>query len=162
MRREFLNYINVRRSNVYPPDENYEVTIRKAGGIDLLISGIGVNGHIAFNEPGSALDCRTRIVDLAQSTIERMRERFSAEELPRRAITMGLGTILEARQIVLLACGSDKAEALARALTEEVSSDVPASVLRLHPNVTIVADEAAAAVYTSSPTARINARALLF
>ncbi|PYS19360.1 MAG: glucosamine-6-phosphate deaminase, partial [Acidobacteria bacterium] len=79
--RVFLNYINVRPANVYLPDESYEETTRRSGGIDLLISGIGVNGHIAFNEPGSALESRTRIVELEDSTIELMKTSFSPPEL---------------------------------------------------------------------------------
>src|SRR4051812_24973856 len=113
----FLNYVNVYSANVCLPDENYEDAIRRAGGIDLLVCGIGVNGHIGFNEPGSRFDSRTRIVELAEPTIELMKVSFSPLELPRRAITMGLATILEARRIVLLASGSNKAEILARALT---------------------------------------------
>ena len=145
--RVFLNYINVRPANVYLPDESYEETTRRSGGIDLLISGIGVNGHIAFNEPGSALDSRTRIVELEDSTIELMKTSFSPPELPRKAITMGLATILEARRILLLASGSPKAQILARALTGEITTDVPASALRLHSNLTVIADEEAAAIY---------------
>ena len=145
--RVFLNYINVRPANVYLPEENYEKTIRRSRGIDLLISGIGVNGHIAFNEPGSTLDSRTRIVELADSTIELMKISFSPRDLPRQAITMGLGTILEARGILLLASGSRKAQILGRALTGQITTDVPASVLRLHSNLTVIADEEAAAIY---------------
>jgi len=147
MWREFLNYINVRRANVYLPNENYEQTIRRAGGIDLLMSGIGVNGHIAFNEPGSPFDSRTREVDLAESTIEAIRFSFSVDELPRRAITMGLGTIFDAHRLVLLASGKKKAAVLARALTEDPSPNIPASVIRLHPNATVIADEEAASAY---------------
>ncbi len=145
--KEFLNYVNVRRANVYTPDENYESAIRKAGGIDLMVLGLGSNAHIAFNEPGSSFDSRTRIVDLADSTLLGMQNRFSANELPRQAITVGLGTIMDADRIVLLASGESKAEALRRTLTDEISSDVPASILRLHSKVTIIADEAAAAEY---------------
>ncbi len=145
--REFFNYINVRRANVYVPDENYEDTIHRAGGIELLISGIGVNGHIAFNEPGSPLNSRTRIVDLTESTVDRIRDKFAPEELPRQAITMGLGTILDAQRILLLASGRSKAEILARALAEEITPEVPASALRLHSNAVVIADEEAAAIY---------------
>lgn len=148
--RVFLNYINVRPANVYLPDENYEETIRRSRGIDLLISGIGVNGHIAFNEPGSTLDSRTRIVELADSTIELMKASFSPGELPRQAITMGLATILEARRTLLLASGSSKAQILARVLTGQITTDVPASALRLHSNLTVIADEEAAAILRRS------------
>jgi glucosamine-6-phosphate deaminase len=120
----------------------YEETIRKFGGIDLLICGIGKNGHIAFNEPGSPVDSRTRIVDLAEATIEGLRGKFGADEIPRRAITMGLATIMESRQILLLANGPEKAEILARALRGPVTTDVPASVLQRHPNITVLTDQA--------------------
>src|SRR5436190_17218853 len=152
--RVFLNYINVRPANVYLPDESYEETTRRSGGIDLLISGIGVNGHIAFNEPGSTLDSRTRIVELADSTIELMRSSFSPHELPHQAITMGLATILEARRIVLLASGSHKAQILAKAFAGEITTHVPASVLGLHSHLTVMADEEAAAIYRHTALAK--------
>jgi glucosamine-6-phosphate deaminase len=148
--KEFLNYINVRKANVYMADENYETTIRRLGGIDLLISGIGLNGHIAFNEPGSPFDSRTRIVELADSTLATMTPFFTPNEMPRHAITMGLGTILDAHRIVLLASGSSKSHILARTLNEDITIDVPASAVRLHSNVTVIADESAAAMYKSS------------
>src|SRR5581483_2625178 len=143
----FLNYVNVRRANVYVPDDLYEETIHRLGGIDFLISGIGINGHVAFNEPGSAFDSRTRLVELATSTVELIRPMFSEGELPEHGITVGLATIFEARSILLLASGANKANILARALTGTVSPEVPASILQRHPNVTTVADEAAASVY---------------
>jgi glucosamine-6-phosphate deaminase len=147
--RTFLNYINVRRANVYLPDESYDQTIQKLGGIDLLISGIGVNGHLAFNEPGSNFDSRTRLVDLADSTLQLMKGNFPPDEVPHQAITMGLGTIFDARRILLIASGTSKAVMLARALTEGVTPEVPASLLQRHPNVTVIADEEAAAIYRS-------------
>jgi len=147
LRRELFDHINVGPANIYPPDENYEDTIRNKGGVDLLISGIGANGHIAFNEPGSILESRTRIVDLAQSTLDGMRANFTPEELPRQAITIGLATIMEARRVLLLASGKAKAQILARALTEPINSEVPASVLQGHPDTTVIADEAALEVF---------------
>lgn len=141
LRREFFNHINVRRSNIHFIDENYEQVIRDGGGIDLLILGIGANGHLAFNEPGSAPDSRTRIVQLAASTIEGIRRTFKPEELPHEAITMGLATIMGARQILLLASGSDKAAILAKALSKPIHRDIPASILQSHPDVTVIVDE---------------------
>jgi glucosamine-6-phosphate deaminase len=141
--REFFNHINVRRSNIHFIDENYEKTIRDVGGIDLLILGIGANGHLAFNEPGSAPDSRTRNVQLAASTIERMRQTFKPAELPQEAITIGLATIMEARRILLIACGSEKASVLAEALTGPVRRDIPASILQSHNDVAVIADESA-------------------
>jgi glucosamine-6-phosphate deaminase len=113
------------------------------GGIDLLILGIGANGHLAFNEPGSAPDSRTRNVQLAASTIERMRQTFKPAELPQEAITIGLATIMEARRILLIACGSEKASVLAEALTGPVRRDIPASILQSHNDVAVIADESA-------------------
>jgi glucosamine-6-phosphate deaminase len=153
--REFLNYINVRRANVYTPGEDYEDVIRRAGGLDLVVLGLGTNGHIAFNEPGSPLDSRTRIVQLAESTLETMQDKFSREELPRRAITMGLATILDANRILLLAAGASKAPAFRRMLTGDVSPDIPASALRLHENVTVIADEDLAVAYRASESTSI-------
>ena len=128
-----------------PESTCYEQAIHQAGGIDLLIVGIGSNGHIAFNEPGSSFTSRTRVVDLAIETRENARRYFASEkEIPHQAITVGIGTILEARRILLLASGSAKAKAVARALGGPVSEDVPASALQHHPQVPAILDKAAA------------------
>jgi glucosamine-6-phosphate deaminase len=132
---------NVNPAHVYGPDLKYEETIRHLGGIDLLICGIGKNGHIAFNEPGSPMDSRTRIVDLAESTIEGFRGKFKSNEVPRRAITMGLATIMEARQVLLLANGPEKAGILARAIRGPITTDVPACILQRHPQLTVLTDQ---------------------
>jgi glucosamine-6-phosphate deaminase len=145
--REFFSHINVRHSNIHFIDENYEQLIRDAGGIDLLILGIGANGHLAFNEPGSAPDSRTRIVQLADSTIEGMRHTFKPEELPHEAITMGLATIMEARRILLLASGSAKAAILAKALLAPIHRDTPASILQSRADLTVIADNDAIRLY---------------
>lgn len=128
---------------------SYDASIRKLGGIDLQILGIGENGHIAFNEPGSDGDSRTRIVDLTENTI-RANSRFfaSPSEVPRTAITMGIGTILEAKQILLLAFGKRKANAVRSAVLGSVSPACPASFLQTHPNVTFLLDEDAASLLT--------------
>jgi glucosamine-6-phosphate deaminase len=125
--------------------EDYEEIIQRTGGIDLLISGIGVNGHIAFNEPGSPIDSRTRMVELAHETIDLMRPQFVPEELPKYALTIGLATIEESRRILLLASGVNKTHMLKRAITGPVTTDVPASILQHHKDVTVIADEEAAA-----------------
>ncbi|MER1997811.1 MAG: glucosamine-6-phosphate deaminase, partial [Arthrobacter sp.] len=118
---------------------DYEAAIRAAGGIDVQVLGIGSNGHLAFNEPGSALDSRTRVVELTASTREANARFFpSLRDVPAQALTQGLGTIREARSLVLLASGTGKAEAIAAALTGPVTPDVPASVLQLHPDVTVL------------------------
>jgi glucosamine-6-phosphate deaminase len=147
--RSFFNYVNVRRANVYVPSELYDETIQRLGGMDFVVSGIGVNGHVAFNEPGSPFDSRTRLVELSESTVDLMRANFSEGELPRHGVTMGLATIFEARRILLLASGSSKADILARALTGTATPEVPASLLQRHPNLIVIADEEASSVYRS-------------
>ncbi|UKA49390.1 glucosamine-6-phosphate deaminase [Arthrobacter sp. FW305-123] len=123
----------------------YEALIAEAGGVDLQILGIGSNGHIAFNEPGSSLASPTRIKALAEQT-RRDNARFfgNPDEVPTHCITQGLGTILRARQLVLLAFGANKAQAVAAALEGPVSSAVPGSVVQQHPHATVIIDEEAA------------------
>lgn len=125
---------------------DYEDAIRAAGGVDLQILGIGHNGHLAFNEPGAALDSRTRVELLAERT-RRANARFfdSPDEVPTHCLTQGIGTILDARHLLLIAHGADKAEIIARALQGPVSADCPASALQLHPRVTVLLDRPAAA-----------------
>jgi len=125
--------------------ERYEEAIRAAGGVDLQILGIGRTGHIGFNEPGSSLASRTRVKTLTDATrADNARFFDSADEVPRHCLTQGLGTILEARRLVLLAFGAAKAEAVAGAVEGPVSASVPGSVIQLHPDVTVLVDEEAA------------------
>jgi glucosamine-6-phosphate deaminase len=124
----------------------YERAICDAGGIDLQVLGIGRNGHIGFNEPTSSFGSRTRLKVLTSETIEDNRKFFGAgEEMPQCAITMGTGTILEAKKILLLATGEAKAETVAEAIEGPITASVTASCLQLHPDVTFVIDEAAGA-----------------
>lgn len=137
----------IPRGNVKDPLEEcktYELLIKEHGGIELQLLGIGGNGHIGFNEPGSSFQSRTQIVELADST-RRANARFfeRLEDVPTLAITMGIATIMESEEILLLASGEGKREALKRLLQGEVSEDFPASILNKHSNVTIIADEAA-------------------
>jgi glucosamine-6-phosphate deaminase len=126
--------------------ERYDQAIEAAGGIDLQLLGLGVNGHIGFNEPSSSLASRTRIKTLTRQTITDNARFFAPGEIvPRHAITMGIGTIMEARAVLLLATGTAKAEALAAMVEGPVSARVPASVLQFHRHVTVICDEAAAA-----------------
>ena len=122
----------------------YEAAIGRAGGLDLTILGLGVNGHIAFNEPGSSFLSRTRVVALAPATRRANAPYFPGEHVPRRAITMGIGTILESRRIVLLAVGEAKREAVERLRAGVVDEDFPASALHQHDDVTVLLDQAAA------------------
>jgi len=125
--------------------ERYEADIVTAGGIDLQILGIGRTGHIGFNEPGSSLASLTRVKTLTEKTrADNARYFDSLEDVPRHCLTQGLGTILRARHLVLLAFGSGKAPAVAAALEGPVSASVPGSVVQLHAHVTVVLDEAAA------------------
>ncbi|MGI9292405.1 MAG: glucosamine-6-phosphate deaminase [Pseudomonadales bacterium] len=151
----FFEHIDVKLENTHLPDcspanpreegPRYEQQIKAAGGIDLQILGIGSNGHIGFNEPSSSLASRTRIKTLAQSTIEDNSKLLKPGEFqPHLAITMGIGTILEARRILLLALGEHKAEAVQAAIEGPVTAMCPASALQLHPHVTVVSDAAAA------------------
>ncbi len=127
--------------------ESYETRIDAAGGIDIQLVGIGSNGHIGFNEPGSSLASRTRLKTLSRQTrIDNARFFGTLDEVPRYCVTQGLGTILEARRIVLLAFGVSKARALANALEGPVTSSVPASVVQFHPHVTALVDDAAASL----------------
>lgn len=155
IRREVTERLHLDPANVAVPDgsaadperaaADYDAAIAAAGGIDVQVLGIGHNGHLAFNEPGSALDSRTRVEVLTERTREANARYFSTpEEVPVRCITQGLGTIMEARHLLLVVNGADKAGVLAAALNGPVTADCPASVLQRHPHVTVVADEAAA------------------
>src|SRR4051812_44608457 len=148
MYEHFFNHVNVPARNVHFPDEDsdYEKQIADAGGIDLLVVGIGGNGHIAFNEPGSSFASRTRRVELARETIKNAQKHFGPNPVPTEAFTMGIGTILDSRQIVLLASGTPKAAIVRLALHGPVSESVPASVLQHHANVTAILDQDAAAL----------------
>ena len=140
MKKNLFNRINIYPSNCNFPDRNVEVYEQKLKGtpIDLCILGIGTNGHIAFNEPGSKFDSRTRVVDLSEQTIEDNSRFFdSVDDVPKQAITMGLGTIMEAKKIILMARGQSKLNIMNVAINGEVTEDVPASILQNHKNVEV-------------------------
>ncbi len=119
--------------------------IKQAGGIDLQLLGIGHNGHIGFNEPADNFGYGTQVVNLTSSTINANKRFFESErDVPRQAISMGIGTIMAAREIMLLATGSDKADAIRKMVKGPVTPSLPASILRLHHKVTLLLDEAAA------------------
>ena len=125
--------------------EDYERAIAEAGGVDLQILGIGTDGHIGFNEPGSSFASRTRVKTLtAQTRSDNARFFDSIDEVPMHCITQGLGTILSARHLVLLAFGEGKAAAVAGAVEGPVTASLPGSAIQLHPHATVVVDEAAA------------------
>jgi glucosamine-6-phosphate deaminase len=157
MQQNFFAHVNIPAANIHIPDGtitgnyeryccSYEQTIRDAGGIDLQILGIGRNGHIGFNEPTSSLGSRTRLKVLSKETIDDNRKVFEqGEKVPECAITMGIGTILEAKRILLLASGPSKAAAIAQAIEGPVTASVTASALQLHPDVTFIVDQQAGA-----------------
>lgn len=155
MKDSLFRHIDIRTENTSVPQtwkcdlpasaEAYEAKVRSAGGIDLQVLGIGTDGHIGFNEVGSSLASRTRLKTLTRQTrSDNARYFASIDEVPIAAITMGIATILEARSILLLATGANKAKAVAGCVEGAVSSGLPASALQLHPNVTIVVDRFAA------------------
>jgi glucosamine-6-phosphate deaminase len=155
MWEEFFHHINIASHNIYIPSGTtsnyqafcpwYERRIEECGGIDIQILGIGSDGHIAFNEPGSSLRSRTRLKTLAKQTIDDNARFFERpEDVPIYAITMGVGTILEARSILLLANGEKKASAVAKMVEGPMTSMVPASALQLHPVADVMLDSAAA------------------
>ena len=146
MCEQFFQYVNVPAENIHFPslEVDYEKEITDAGGIDVLIVGIAANGHIAFNEPGSRFESRTREVALAPETIANIQREFGSTNVPPRAVTMGIATILDSRTIVLLASGAAKRDIVQRALHGPVSEAVPASALQSHPSVIVILDEAAA------------------
>jgi glucosamine-6-phosphate deaminase len=125
--------------------ERYEAAIQAAGGVDLQVLGIGRTGHIGFNEPGSSFASLTRVKTLAEQTrLDNARFFGSLDEVPRHCITQGLGTILRARHLVLLAFGESKAESVAGAVEGPLTASLPASAIQLHPHVSVIVDEAAA------------------
>lgn len=156
MGEKLFNHVDIKSKNTHLPNgnakdlnkecEDFEDLIKKSGGIDLQLLGLGTNGHIAFNEPGSKFDGRTAIVDLAQETLEANARFFdSIDDMPTQAVTLGIGSIMEADEILLLVSGESKAEALVNVINGEVTEEFPASILQKHNNVTIIADKAALA-----------------
>jgi len=155
MWENLFKHVNIVAENVHIPDGNaqnipescatYEARIHSAGGIDLQVLGIGTDGHIGFNEPTSSLASRTRIKTLTPRTRQDNARYFGSEEdVPHHVVTMGIGTIMEAKQNLLLATGQHKAHAIAEAVEGPVTSMNPASILQLHPRVKVTLDEAAA------------------
>lgn len=154
MHQHLFDYININPERTYLPNgmevdaekecTNYEEIIREVGGIDLQLLGLGHNGHIGFNEPSDCFEKETHCVDLQESTIEANKRFFaSAADVPKQAYTMGIQTIMRAKKILIIASGEDKAEIVHKAFFGPVTPQVPASILQLHPDVTLVADEAA-------------------
>ena len=149
-----FNHVNIDKNNTNLPNGNaedpeaectrYEALIKELGGIDMQLLGLGHNGHVGFNEPGDCFQKNTYCVTLTERTIDANKRFFeSADAVPRQAITMGVGTIMAAKKLVLVVSGADKADALQKCLQGPITPSVPGSVLQLHPDVTVVCDEAA-------------------
>jgi glucosamine-6-phosphate deaminase len=161
LRRDVVQPLGLTEANLFVPDGRaadieaacvqYEDAIRELGGVDLQILGIGANGHIGFNEPTSSFASRTRIKTLApQTRADNARFFDDPDEVPTHCLTQGLGTIMDARELVLVAQGDQKAAAIAAAVEGPVSSMCPGSILQFHPHATVIVDEAAAARLTLS------------
>ena len=156
MQQNLFDHINIDATRTFVPDgraldfeahcRQYEQRIQDLGGIDLQLLGIGTDGHIAFNEPGSSLGSRMRLKTLTSETVQDNARFFdSLEEVPRLALTMGVGTILESRRCLLLAIGTEKAAAIAAAVEGPITAQITASALQMHREVIVIVDEAAAA-----------------
>ncbi len=153
MKDRFFNHINIDIRKTFIPDgktkeldsycKKYDELIRENGGIDLQILGIGENGHIGFNEPGNELNVGTSIVHLAEATILANSRFFDTiDQVPKKAITMGIGSIMKSKKIILLASGQKKRKVVNQLLKgDKITTKLPASMLLLHPNVTIIVDE---------------------
>jgi glucosamine-6-phosphate deaminase len=151
MRQNLFNYLDISGYHTHIPNGaaidlkqeclRYEQLIKELGGVDLQLLGIGQNGHIGFNEPGTSFSSRTHIITLAENTREANSRFFnSLKEVPTHAITMGIASILESKEILLLVSGVKKAEALLQFMNGEISEEFPASALKYHQNVTVIAD----------------------
>ncbi|CEH33024.1 glucosamine-6-phosphate deaminase [Romboutsia lituseburensis] len=155
MRVNLFNHINVKNENIHIPNgmasnvelecETYDKQIKESGGVDIQVLGIGHNAHIGFNEPTINFERGTHLVDLKESTIEANARFFEKiEDVPKKAITMGTGSIFKARKIMLLACGDSKADAIYNTVYGKVIPEVPASILQFHNDIVLILDEAAA------------------
>ena len=154
MQEHLFDHVNINPANTNVPDglaadpqaecKWYNQVIRQMGGIDIQVLGMGRNGHIGFNEPGDAFELETHVVDLTESTIEANARFFaSRDDVPRQAMSMGIKSIMMAKKILLMVSGEEKADAVLKAFTGPVTPQVPASILQLHPYVTLVGDKAA-------------------
>ena len=151
MNEQLFDHINIDKANTHVPDgiacntEEYEQAIKNIGGVDLQLLGIGSDGHIGFNEPADEFVYPTNVVKLTQQTIDDNARFFnSADEVPKTAISMGIGTIMSAKRIILIATGKNKAKAVAAAINGPVVPAMPASILQMHQNVQFLLDEDAA------------------
>ena len=155
MHKNLFDHVNIRPEAVHLPDgtnpdaadacAKYNDIIHSVGGIDLQLLGLGPNGHIGFNEPGEAFELETHCVDLTPATIEANKRFFdgNVDLVPKQAYTMGIKTIMQARKVLMVANGKGKAEIIKKAFFGPVTPEVPASILQMHPDFTLVGDEEA-------------------
>ncbi len=154
MQEKLFNKINIKKENIFIPESKpknpeeyckwYENKIKEKGGIDLQLLGIGSNGHIGFNEPGSDFKSKTRVIELAKQTIEDNSRYFNSEkEVPNKAITMGLDTIFKAKKIIILASGEKKKKIVKKIVNLEQTEKIPATILKKHPKTKLIIDKAA-------------------
>lgn len=159
MHKNLFSQININPANTHLPNEKakdidaelktYDALIASMGGIDLQLLGLGHDGHIGFNEPADHFSKGTNCVELTEMTIEANKRFFaSIDDVPRKAITMGMREIMQAKKIVFIVSGKDKAEILYKSVFGKITPEVPASILQLHPDVTLIADEAAMKIIT--------------
>ncbi|MGG5463108.1 glucosamine-6-phosphate deaminase [Clostridium sp. B9] len=157
MNTNLFNHINIDKSRTFVPNglaadvaeecKSYDARIQEMGGIDVQLLGLGANGHIGFNEPGEELSVGTHLTDLKESTIEANARFFdSIEDVPREAITMGLGGIMKAKKIMVIASGEGKAEVVKAMMSGKITTEIPATMLQMHSNVVLIVDEAAASL----------------
>ena len=154
MRKHLFENINISAGNTHLPNGNapdlakegirYDMAIETAGGIDLQLLGIGRNGHIGFNEPAEQFTYESHVADLTPSTMEANSRFFEEEDMPFQAISMGIGSIMSAKEILLIATGMDKAEAIRKSLQGDIRPQIQASILRTHPKAVYLLDQAAA------------------
>lgn len=152
MQENFFDHVNIRPENTYVPNgcaqdmekecSEYDARIKRLGGIDLQLLGIGVDGHIGFNEPDDIFEKNTHVVDLHESTIQANARFFnSVDEVPKQAVTMGMVSIMQAKKILLIANGKAKKEILEKAFSGPITPTIPASILQLHPDVIVIYSE---------------------
>ena len=154
MNNYLYSRVNLRPENIHIPSgecadverecREYEEKIQASGGIDLQVLGIGMNGHIGFNEPDDSLNTKTHLTDLTESTIAANSRFFESEDqVPKQAITMGISTILAAKKIILLASGKEKRQAISALMRDEINTEIPATMLKVHPDVVLICDREA-------------------
>ncbi|MCK4240890.1 MAG: glucosamine-6-phosphate deaminase [Candidatus Atribacteria bacterium] len=158
MCENFFNHVNIEEKNIHVPKGdtkdsvqeclNYEREIEKVGGIDLQVLGIGVNGHVGFNEPDINLEAKTHVIQLSDDTIKANSRFFkNLDEVPKKAITMGMATIMRSKKIILMAWGAEKKKPILKVISGHIATEVPASLLQVHNDVILIVDKQ---IYSSS------------